>query len=393
MKVLTGLARFLAAPPKWASERRLGLLCNPASVNENFDHARDLIAGRLPGRITALFSPQHGFHAEKQDNMIESGHMTDPALKVPVFSLYSETRAPSAAMLDRIDALIIDLQDVGTRVYTFASTMSHCMEAAKARGKQVVVLDRPNPVAGVVEGNRLAADCRSFVGRYPIPMRHGLTMGELALMINDRFGVGCDLTVIPMKGWTRRMYFRDAGLPWVPPSPNMPTPETALAYPGQVLWEGTNVSEGRGTALPFEMFGAPFIDPDKILSHLGGNRLPGVMLRKVAFEPTSNKWQGRRCNGFQLHVTDPDAFRPYDASLRLLQAVLFHHRREFEWKAPPYEYEYERRPIDLIIGDGRIRRRLENMEDPEELASSWRDALDEDIAASRPFHLYPETGA
>jgi uncharacterized protein YbbC (DUF1343 family) len=387
--VQTGLESFIESPPGWIKGNRLGLLSNPASVDRRLFHARVLISRQFPGRLAALFAPQHGFFAEKQDNMIESDDIIDPLLKIPVFSLYGKTRIPTKEMFDLIDILIIDLQDVGTRVYTFIYTMAFCLEAAKRFGKKAVVLDRPNPINGLtVEGNCLSPQCASFVGRYPIPMRYGLTIGELSLMFNNYFKIGCDLEVIPMKGWRRNMYFHDTGLPWIPPSPNLPTPASAMVYSGQVLWEGTNVSEGRGTTQPFELFGAPFIDTNKVLSSLGSGGLSGLTLRKTVFEPASNKWQGNQCNGFQIHIIDPDKYRPYITTLRLLQAVIFYHRDRFKWKLPPYEYEFERIPIDLITGDKDIRRQIENFDNIDEMAASWEDGIDKFVKASRQFYLY-----
>ena len=321
--------------------------------------------------------------------MIESGDMRDPELNIPVFSLYGETRIPDARMFDPIDILLVDLQDVGTRVYTFIYTLSYCLEAARDFNIKVIILDRPNPVDGMtIEGNCLAAGCESFVGRYPIPMRHGLTVGEIGLLFNKHFEIGCDLEVIPMQGWQRSMLFGDTGLPWVAPSPNLPTPASALVYPGQVIWEGTNVSEGRGTTLPFELFGAPFIDTAKIQADLDKNQPPGVILRPAIFEPTSNKWQKTACNGFQIHVTDPARYRSYATSLHLLQAIIKHHRQQFEWKSPPYEYEFKRMPIDLIIGDRTIRRRIENLEPIEEIEASWKEDLNNYKSIAREYHLY-----
>ncbi|MDM8525660.1 DUF1343 domain-containing protein [Desulfococcaceae bacterium HSG8] len=387
--VQTGLEKLIKEPPKELSGYRLGLLCNPASVDRKFRHARELIHKHFPGELTALYSPQHGFFSEKQDNMIESDHITDPLLQVPVFSLYGETRIPTKEMFDPIDILLIDLQDAGTRVYTFIYTASYCLEAARKFGKKVVVLDRPNPVGGaMVEGNCLIPECTSFVGRYPIPMRHGLTIGELLRLFNGHYGIGCDLEVIPMKGWKRGMYFQDTGLPWVAPSPNLPTPLSAMVYPGQVLWEGTNVSEGRGTTQPFEYFGAPFIDTEKILSALGRKELPGAILRPAAFEPTSNKWCGELCRGFQIHITNPPEYKPYITSLRLLRAILSHHSDGFEWKLPPYEYEFERLPIDLIIGSTEIRKRVEQSGDLDEIEESWEKETAGFIEARREFCLY-----
>jgi uncharacterized protein YbbC (DUF1343 family) len=388
--VQTGIERLLADPPAWFAGQRLGLLCNPASVDRGFHHTRDRLRQRFPGALRVLFSPQHGFFAEKQDNMIESADMTDPVLGLPVFSLYGSTRIPRPEMFNDIDVLLVDLQDAGTRVYTFIYTLSYCMETARDCGKKVAVLDRPNPLGGeMVEGNSLNPAYRSFVGRFPIPMRHGLTIGELARLFNTRFGIGCDLEVVPMAGWKRRMLFTDTGLPWVAPSPNLPTPAAAMVYPGQVLWEGTNVSEGRGTTQPFELFGAPFLDLSRLTADLLQTPIAGVVLRPTAFEPTSNKWQGHCCAGFQIHVTDPASYAPYAATLRLLQAVIRHHPQAFAWRAPPYEYEYEKWPIDLLIGDSSIRQRLEALEPIEAIEASWQAPLDEFKAMSREYHLYP----
>ena len=374
--VSLGIEQLIQSPPPYLDSRRIGLLCNAASVDSRLVHSRKALAGMLGSSLTCLFAPQHGLFAEKQDNMIESGHRLDPLLNIPVFSLYSNTRIPTEEMFADIDVLLIDLQDVGTRVYTFVYTMSHCMEAAHRHNKKVVVLDRPNPVGGLlVEGNLLTPEYRSFVGRYPLPMRHGLTIGELARMFNQEFGIGCDLDVIPMQGWHRSMLFQDTGLPWVAPSPNLPTPVSALVYPGQVLWEGTNVSEGRGTTQPFELFGAPFIDPDRILEALNAEATAGAFLRPMEFEPTANKWRAAVCRGFQIHVLDAQAYRPYRTSLELVQAVLRCHSDEFSWKPPPYEYEYERLPMDLILGDNRIREQLQAMTPVADLERSWQEGL------------------
>ncbi len=390
IKVQTGLENLIVSPPRWMKGQRLGLLSNPASVDSKFHHARLLIDHVFPGQLRALFAPQHGFFAEKQDNMIESSDLVDPASGLPVFSLYSHTRRPDEYMLQQIDTLLVDLQDAGTRVYTFATTLSYCMEAAKTSGIKVVILDRPNPINGISqEGNCLEAECASFVGRYPIPMRHGLTLGELALLFNRLYGIDCDLEVITMKGWKRTMYHEDTGLPWVAPSPNLPTPASAIVYPGQVLWEGTNVSEGRGTTQPFEVFGAPFIDTNNLVKALSVETADeGFDLRPLVFEPTSNKWQGRMCQGFQLHVTDRSLYRPYRTTLKILQAIKRLHDDEFCWKPPPYEYEFERQPIDLIIGSQTIRQRIESFEDLDSIEKSWEPELLAFKEASKSFRLY-----
>ena len=389
MRTRTGLEVFCEQHARYRLGNRLGILANPASVDSRYRHARDRIHEEFPGRLAALYAPQHGFFAEKQDNMKESADFTDPDLGIPVFSLYGTTRVPTPEMMAPIDTLLIDLQDAGTRVYTFIYTMAYCMEAAAAAGVQVVVLDRPNPVNGfVVEGNLLVPEYASFVGRFPIPMRHALTIGELARLFNDHFNIGCDLTIVPMENWRRDMFFSQTGLPWVAPSPNLPTPLSALVYPGQVIWEGTNISEGRGTTRPFELFGAPFIDPRQILTFLGPKGIAGVVLRPVLFEPTASKWSGSPCRGFQIHPVTPENYRPYTASLLLLQTILRLYPARFEWSRPPYEYEYQKMPIDLILGDPDVRRRLEQLEPIESLETSWKVDLERFRDLSRTYHLY-----
>jgi uncharacterized protein YbbC (DUF1343 family) len=387
--VKTGLEIFLDAPLPSMKNQRLGLLCNPASVNSRLVHSRLCIENALPGQLKALYAPQHGFFAEKQDNMIESSDRIDPATELPVFSLYGDTRVPTRAMLDPIDILLVDLQDVGTRVYTFMYTLSYCMESAKKYGKKIVVLDRPNPIGGLqVEGNVLSSDYSSFVGRYPIPMRHGLTMGELAVLFNTEFGIGCEIEVVPMKGWKRGMYFAQTGLPWVPPSPNLPTPSSAMVYPGQVIWEGTNVSEGRGTTQPFELFGAPYVSYSTLLERIDPSFLDGTVLRPVVFEPTSNKWSQHSCKGFQIHVTDPLKYSPYALSLAFYQAIFASYPDRFTYSVPPYEYEYEKLPMDLILGNGQIRLEIESGVPVTSIVHRWQKELDEYKNQIKAVYLY-----
>lgn len=387
--ITLGIENLLAAPPAYLAGKRLALLCNQASTDSNLRHSRDLLMDAFPGQLTCLFTPQHGFFAEKQDNMIESSHMTDPVSGLPVFSLYGEVRRPTAAMYEHFDVLLVDIVDVGTRVYTFLYTLAYCLEEAARHGKQVVVLDRPNPVGGeAIEGNLLKDDCRSFVGLYPLPMRHGLTFGELARLINEEYAIGADLEVVAMSGWQRRKLFADTGLPWVFPSPNMPSPTTALVYPGQVIFEGTNISEGRGTSLPFELFGAPFLDWQAVMATLGDLPLPGCFLRPLAFEPTANKWGGQTCKGFQLHVTEPRTFLPYRTSLALLQAFMRCWPEDFALKAPPYEYEFERTPLDLILGDSDLRHKLAAGADLRELEEAWAPELQGFAEMRRKYFLY-----
>ncbi|HHD56810.1 MAG TPA: DUF1343 domain-containing protein [Desulfobulbaceae bacterium] len=383
-----GLEVLSASPPDYLRGKRLGLLCNQASTDSRFRHSRDLIRQRFPGLLRCLFSPQHGFFSAKQDNMIESDHGIDPVTGLPVYSLYGETRKPYPSMFTDIDLLLIDLVDVGTRVYTFIWTVIYCLQTAAETGTGVVILDRPNPLGGRVEGNVLKSDCVSFVGLHSIPMRHGLTVGELALLCNREMGIGADLEVVPVHGWRRDILFPETGLPWVFPSPNMPTFATALVYPGQVIWEGSNISEGRGTSLPFELFGAPFIDVDEVLAEIADADLPGCLFRPLVFEPTSGKWAQDGCPGFQLHVTDMRAFMPYRTSLVLLQALLKLYPERFSYKEPPYEYEFERLPMDLILGDTQVRGALEQGVDIIAIERSWQEELVEFQQRCKPVFLY-----
>ncbi|WP_456386559.1 exo-beta-N-acetylmuramidase NamZ family protein [Desulfolithobacter sp.] len=384
-----GIEEVVSRPPDFLRGRRLALLCNQASTDRNFVHSRELVSQAFPGQLSCLFSPQHGFYSEKQDNMIESEHIIDSLTGLPVYSLYGDKRKPDAEMFESFDVLLVDLIDVGTRVYTFIWTVIYCLQTAAETGTAVLILDRPNPVSGhLVEGNLLRPQWSSFVGLHPIPMRHGLTLGELALLLNREMDIGAEVEVVPMQGWQRTMFFHDTGFPWVYPSPNMPSPQTALVYPGQVIWEGSNISEGRGTTLPFELFGAPFFDQDAIKSLLDPRHLAGCVLRPVVFEPTSGKWAGRPCRGFQIHVTDPHAFRTYRLSLALLGVVLRLHPDEFSYKEPPYEYEFERMPMDLILGDQQVRLALESGADVLELEQAWQPDLDRFESLRRAVFLY-----
>ncbi len=387
-KVICGLQDFVDNPPSDIKGERLGLLANPASVDSHLTHAVYRIHHRFKKQLTALFSPQHGFYADKQDNMIESGHFMEPDLNIPVFSLYSSTRIPTKEMFENIDVLLVDIQDVGTRVYTFIYTVSYCLEMAAILGKKVIILDRPNPIGGLqVEGNVLSCEYSSFVGRFPIPMRHGLTIGEIAMYFNQYHDINADLTIIPMKNWRRSMYFQETGLPWVLPSPNLPTPESCMVYPGQVIFEGTNISEGRGTTIPFEQFGAPFLDTASILEELQ-EKITGARLRCVNFEPTSGKWQAKTCRGFQIHITSKKTYKPYLTSLMLLQSIIKHHGSQFEFKAPPYEYEYEKLPMDLILGSKTLREQIVGQQDLLTIEQTWQKDLANFKNRSKKVHLY-----
>jgi uncharacterized protein YbbC (DUF1343 family) len=359
MPTRIGLEACVDSPPAALHGARFGLLMNQASVDAEFRYACDLLAARLPGQLAALFTPQHGLWGEQQANMIETGHGRYAPLGLPVYSLYSETRRPSPEMLDGLDCLVIDLQDVGTRVYTFLWTMLECLHACAERGIPVVVLDRPNPLGGtVVEGPLLDPAYRSFVGNASIPLRHGLTIGELARLFNAEQQIGANLTVVPMVGWQRDCLFSDTGRAWTLPSPNMPRVETTLLYPGQVLLEGTNLSEGRGTTLPFELTGAPYFDPQAFCRELERFELPGLRLRPVRFQPTFDKWYGQSCGGVAFHIVDAAAVRSVAATVALLAAAQKLAPREFAWLPPPYEYERLLPPIDILFGSDRLRTRL-----------------------------------
>jgi uncharacterized protein YbbC (DUF1343 family) len=352
--------------------RRIGVVANPASIDGSFHHVVDRAATAPAVTLAAIFGPQHGFRADVQDNMIESPHVEDPKRRVPVYSLYSETREPTAEMLDGLDALVIDLQDVGARIYTFVYTMANCLRAAARHGVPVIVCDRPNPIGGVaVEGPMLVEGFESFVGLFPIPMRHGMTIGELARLFNDEFGIGADLQVVRMEGWRRGMYWDRTGLPWVIPSPNMPTLDTAIVYPGGVLFEGTQLSEGRGTTRPFEIVGAPWIDPEPFAARLNALQIEGAWFRPLAFEPTFHKHAHQTCGGCQIHVTDRERFRPVLAGVALMGEFHRSAPSKFAWRQPPYEYVHDRMPIDILAGSGRLRRAIDADVPARDIAAEW----------------------
>ena len=370
MSVIPGLTRLLDS--RALDGQRVGLVCNPASVDAALTHASDLVFEAPGVTLAALFGPQHGFRSDLQDNMIETPHARDAKRKVPVHSLYSETREPTAEMLRGLDALVVDLQDVGSRIYTFVYTMANCLRAGKRHGVPVIVCDRPNPIGGTqVEGPMLEPGFESFVGQFHIPMRHGLTVGELALLFNEAFGIGADLTVVFADGWARDQYFDATGSPWVIPSPNMPTLDTAIVYPGAVLFEGTQLSEGRGTTRPFELLGAPWIDAERFADDMNALALPGVRFRAAVFEPTFHKFAKQPCGAVQSHVLDLAAYRPVLSGVALLSRFYAADPSRFAWRQPPYEYEHDKMPIDILAGSPALRRHVESGTDPREIAAEW----------------------
>jgi len=369
--------------------KRVGIVSNPASIDATFQHIVRVLAETPEVGLAAIFGPQHGFRADVQDNMIETAHASDPSRGVPVYSLYSETREPTAEMLKGLDALVVDLQDVGSRIYTFIYTMANCLRAGRKHGVPVIVTDRPNPIGGdTVSGPTLVKGFESFVGQFPIPMRHGMTIGELARFFNDTGGIGADLTVVPMEGWQRGMYYEDTGLPWVMPSPNVPTVESAVVYPGTVLFEGTNVSEGRGTTRPFELIGAPWVDAEALAEKLRTYDLPGVHFRPVVFEPTFQKHARQACGGCQIHVLDRREFRAVESAVAVLVEIRTQNPSAFQWRQPPYEYEHDKMPFDILAGSSQLRQQIEAGLPVRTIYYSWLQDHERFHIERQPFLLY-----
>ena len=387
--IKTGLEILLESKVRPLDRSRVGLIVNPASINSRFEHAADLFHQHSQINLTALFGPQHGIRGETQDNMIEWQSFRDQRTALPAYSLYGETRKPTPEMLANLDVLVFDIQDVGTRVYTFIYTMALAMEAARECGKRFIVLDRPNPIGGVqIEGNLLEPDFQSFVGMFPIPMRHGMTIGELALMFNREFGIGCELEVVKLDGWRRSMWYEDTRLAWVMPSPNIPTVDTAVVYPGSVMFEGTNISEGRGTTRPFEIIGAPFIEPDELVGEMMKENPTGVIFRPLHFQPTFHKFAVEICGGIQIHVIDRNAFKPVITGAAIISAIRRLYPDGFQWKQSPYEYVYDKLPFDVINGSSRLREQIEAGTPLAGIEESWRDGLSEFGERRKTYLLY-----
>lgn len=387
-EVLIGLETLCQSPPQGLRGASLGLLCNQASLLPDFTPAPEAVSRAFPGQVGAIFSPQHGFYSEKQDNMVESSHDTHPGLGVPIYSLYGQTRRPTPDMFSGLDVLLIDLVDVGCRVYTFFTTTAACLEEAAQAGAAVWILDRPNPLGRGEEGPILPEDLMSFVGPHAMPLRHGLSLGELCLLYKAEKGLDLDLKVIPCQGW-QGGDLKQTGLGWVMPSPNLPTLCSARVYPGQVLLEGTSLSEGRGSTRPFEIFGAPGLDPWAVLDQVEAGAAAGGRLRPLFFQPTFHKYAGEVCGGFQLHITDVKKFRPVRTTLAILSAIARAHPGLWQLREPPYEYEYERRPLDLLLGDPQAVDLLAAGAMSEDLILRWEAGLDQWRERIRPHLLYP----
>ena len=372
-----GVERLLHEKIDIIRGQRVGLVCNQASVlPDSFVHAADAFGDNDQFQLTTLFGPQHGIRGDVQYNMIETPHVRDPRTGIMVYSLYSEVREPTEEMLKDLDVIVVDLQDVGCRIYTFIYTMANCMRAAKKFGKKVVVCDRPNPINGdAVEGNITEHEFKSFVGQFELPTRHGMTIGELAKMFNEHFGISCDLEVVEMEGWSREMWGDETGLPWILPSPNIPTVDTCVVFPATVHVEGTELSEGRGTTLPFHLNGAPFIDPYAWASELSGFDFPGVQFRHSFFRPTFCEFEGLTCGGVQIHVTNREAFTPVIVGIAMVKTAYDMYPGQFQWRQNAYEYVFDKNPIDVICGTDKIRKQIEGGVALNEIESDWATEL------------------
>lgn len=383
---------------KRLADKRIALLAHPASTTQDLTHSLDALT-KLPGlKVTAAFGPQHGMRGEKQDNMIESDDYLDPVHKIPVYSLYGKVRRPTAEMLKGWDVLLVDLQDVGCRIYTFLTTLFYMQDALNGSSQEIWVLDRPNPAGREIEGHTLDMKFESFVGAAPVPMRHGLTLGEAALWYRDHKGLKLNLTVVAMKGYHPNdvPQYGWPAVSWVNPSPNMPRVSCTRVYPGSVLIEGTNLSEGRGTTIPLEIFGAPKLDTPKIVGvmrELAPKWLEGCLLRPAFYEPTFHKFKGELVSALQVHVDgpffNPKVFRPYRLVNLYFKAVHMVHPEFQIWRQPPYEYEANLMPIDILSGHDQLRKWVEN---PRPAVAEWDQSLAHDehewSTARKPYLLY-----
>ena len=388
-----GLDIFLKKIPKKISGKKIGIVCHAASITSSYIHILDAVKKQPYLKLGAIFGPQHGLFGQTQDNMIEwAGSYKHPVYNVPVYSLYGKTRKPTGTMLKGLEALIIDLQDVGARPYTYIWTVKLCMEACQKHNIPVWLLDRPNLIAALpFDGPILNRGYFSFVGGAEIPLCHRMTMGEMATLIKQRYFQSLDLNIIWMKGWWRDSLYSETGLPWIIPSPNMPSLNTAIVYPGMVLLEGTNISEGRGTTLPFELFGAPYINSKILKQNLAKRKIPGCQFREHNFIPTFQKWQNEYCNGMQIHVIEPRSYRAVFAAASVIEAVMqSSNKGSFEFKDPPYEYEYEKMPFDILCGDSQLRESLLEGRGLKKQQEKWKEEIQHFIKTFKDIAYYPE---
>ncbi len=390
--IVTGLDSLLADPERYLEGQSVGLLVNQTSVAGDNRHSVAHFKAHNWFKLKKIFAPEHGIYGIDQD-MVKIVDNHDAASGVKVLSLYGDTfdsLSPNPSQFADLENLVFDIQDVGSRYYTFIYTLANCMEICREAGVRMIVCDRPNPINGIhVEGNLVGDEWRSFVGQYPLANRHGMTVGELAKMFNKAFGIACDLTVVPMRGWERKMWYDETGLSWIPTSPNIPTLSTATVYPGMCLIEGTQLSEGRGTTLPFELIGAPYIDAHKLSDLLKKEHLPGVFFRPQYFKPMFQKWGREVCGGIQLHLTDRDQFKPLLTGIAVIRAIVKLYPEKFAWRTEPYEFVSDRLAIDILYGNSELRTKfLENDDSLETIENSWRDELEEFKKLRQEFLIY-----
>lgn len=392
MKVLSGLDIVSHRLPSELRGKRTGLLCHSSSISSDYRHITEIFANGSGYVLSALFGPQHGLSGQTQDNMIEWEGTVDPHLGIPVYSLYGLHRKPTPSMLNGLEVFVVDLQDVGARLYTYIWTVKLCMEACAEAGIPVWILDRPNPIGRIqVDGPVLREEYFTFVGGACIPLCHRMTLGEMAIWVKEKYNPGCELHVIRAEGWRRNSLYSETGLPWVLPSPNMPTEQSASVYPGTVLAEALNLSEGRGTVIPFELTGAPWIDGRRLLADMRGRNLPGCRFRMHDFIPTFNKYAGEYCRGIQIHVTDHSVFRPVATALHLFDAIIRTSPEDsLKFNPPPYEYEYNLMPFDILSGDDRMREVLTKGLSLREETERWDASAEVFKAEFRQMALYEE---
>lgn len=390
--VVTGLETILDNLPSAIKGKRVGILCHAPSITKSYDHITDVFAKRTDCNLAAIFGPQHGIHGETQDNMIEWHSKRHSVYNIPLFSLYGEHRKPTPEMLAEIDLLIIDLQDIGARLYTYIWTVKLCLEACSEAGIPVWILDRPNPI-GILpfDGPVLKEEFFTFVGGASIPLCHRMTIGEMALWLKQKYFPDCELHIVWMKNWKRASLYSDTGLPWVLPSPNMPTLSTAVVYPGTVLIEALNLSEGRGTTIPFELFGAPFINAEKLKKNLDNRKIEGCAFRTHNFIPVFHKFSGEQCNGIQIHVTDINLYKPVATALEIFDAITEISGPDvLKFNQPPYEYEQVLMPFDILSGDSGMRETLLNRQNIELEKERWAYEIENFRIEFRKMAVYPE---
>ena len=391
-KVIPGIVNLIENHKEILKNKNIALVVNQASVFPDLEHTifkLTSLQNEYKFKIKAVFGPQHGLWGHTQDNMIEWEGEKDSRFHFKVYSLYGKNREIPPQWLEGIDTIIFDIQDVGARYYTFIWTLANIMKSIECAAIELIIADRPNPInAESIEGPVLEEEYSSFVGLHPFPIRHGMTIGEIGKFFQKHFYKNVNLNVIPMKNYKREYYYEQTGLPWVLPSPNMPTLDTAVVYPGMCLLEGTNLSEGRGTTRPFEIFGAPFINGMQLCEYMNNCNFPGVYFRFHAFMPVFNKFMGKYCEGAQIHVTNRLKFKPFLTALKILQVIIQWYPDDFKWKSPPYEYEYEKLPIDILLGNGRLRQQIENNVSVEKLEENWRKNLNEFNAKRKEVLIY-----